>query len=129
MNRLEGLFPLFLGGVLVFPLASPKAQTAPPLDAVRVAGGFSLPLFVTAPQGDTSRIFVVEQGGKIRIIKLPMRTVNWTPFLDISSEFSLSGEEGLLEGDSSGWLSHRITPRAAAFMSTIPHQADPSVKV
>jgi|KBSMisStaDraftv2_1062788.scaffolds.fasta_scaffold51721_4 glucose/arabinose dehydrogenase len=87
---------LLLGGVLVIPLASPKAQTVPPLDAVRVAGGFSLPLFVTAPKGDTSRIFVVEQGGKIRIIKLPMRTVNSTPFLDISSEVSLSGEEGLL---------------------------------
>jgi hypothetical protein len=87
---------LLLGSVLAIPLASPQAQTVPPLDAALVAGGFSLPLFVTAPPGDMSRIFVVEQGGKIRIIDLATRTVKPTPFLDISSEVSLTGEEGLL---------------------------------
>jgi glucose/arabinose dehydrogenase len=39
---------------------------------------------------------VVEQSGRIKIIKLPSRTVNPTPFLDITSEVSFNGEEGLL---------------------------------
>ena len=36
----------------LFPLPPVGAQTVPPLDAVRVAGGFSAPLFVTAPPRD-----------------------------------------------------------------------------
>ncbi len=55
-------------------LQSARAQTVPPLDAVRVAGGFSAPLFVTAPPRDGSRLFVVEQGGLIRIIDLATGT-------------------------------------------------------
>ena len=41
------------------------------IDATRVAGGFSAPLYVTAPPGDTSRLFVVQQSGQIKIINLP----------------------------------------------------------
>jgi glucose/arabinose dehydrogenase len=58
-----------------------------------VVAGLSNPLYVTAPPGD-SRLFVVEQLGRIRIIKngqlLP------TPFLDISTRVSSGGERGLL---------------------------------
>src|SRR5439155_5909559 len=80
--------------VMVFP-SSAHAQ-ARRLDAARVAGGFTAPVFVTAPPGDTSRLFVVQQSGQIKIINLPSRTVNATPFLDISDEVNFSGEEGLL---------------------------------
>jgi glucose/arabinose dehydrogenase len=74
-----------------------QVQAAPPqLDAQRVAGGFTAPLFVTAPPGDTSRLFVVQQSGQIKIIKLPSRTVNATPYLDISGEIAFGGEQGLL---------------------------------
>src|SRR3954452_7683976 len=72
------------------------AQTLPPLDAQRVAGGFTAPVFLCAPPGDTSRLFVVQQSGQIRIINLPSRTVNPTPYLDISSEIVYGGEQGLL---------------------------------
>ena len=72
------------------------AQTLPPLDAMRVAGGFTAPVFVTAPPGDTSRLFVLQQTGEIRIINLPSRTVNPTPYLDVSSEIVYGGEQGLL---------------------------------
>jgi glucose/arabinose dehydrogenase len=58
-----------------------------------VAAGLSDPLYVTAPPGD-SRLFVVEQSGRIRIIKngqlLP------APFLDIAARVSSGGERGLL---------------------------------
>src|SRR6476646_6742834 len=77
-------------------IPSLQAQTVPPLDAIRIAVGSSSPLFVTAPPNDTSRLFVVEQGGLIRIIDLTTRTVKPTPFLDLSDEVSFVNEEGLL---------------------------------
>jgi len=59
-----------------------------------VASGFLSPVYLTAPTGDTARLFVVEQGGQIRIIQhgvlLP------TPFLDISGRLTSGGERGLL---------------------------------
>ncbi len=65
-----------------------------PLTTVRVASGLSRPVFVTYAPGDFERIFVVEQPGRIRIIKngvlLP------TPFLDITANVTSSGEQGLL---------------------------------
>jgi len=82
--------------LLVMILSSSGHAQTPRLDAARVAGGFTAPVFVTAPPGDTSRIFVVQQSGQIKIINLPSRTVNATPFLDISDEVNFSGEEGLL---------------------------------
>ncbi len=58
-----------------------------------VASGFSSPLYLTSPPGD-SRLFVVEQGGRIKIVAngqvLP------TPFLDVSAIVASGGERGLL---------------------------------
>ncbi len=71
----------------------------PDLAAVRVAAttvasGFSQPLFVT-PAGDgTGRLFVVEQGGRIRIVRGGQ--VLAAPFLDISDQVTAGGERGLL---------------------------------
>ena len=78
------------------PIASLQAQAVQGLDAARVAGGFNLPVFMTAPPGDTGRLFVVQQSGEIRIIDLTTRTVKPSPFLDLSDIVSLAGEEGLL---------------------------------
>src|SRR6185369_3505128 len=50
--------------------------------------------FVGAAAGDPSRLFVVEQPGRIRIIK--DGTLAATPFLDISDAISSGGERGLL---------------------------------
>jgi glucose/arabinose dehydrogenase len=66
------------------------------IDAVRVATGFTLPLYVCSPPGDTSRLFVAEQHGKIKIINLPSGTVNPTPFLDISFEVGQGVGNGIL---------------------------------
>ena len=59
-----------------------------------IVSGLSSPLYLTAPSGDLSRLFVVEQTGGIRIVKdgalLP------TPFLDISTKITAGGEQGLL---------------------------------
>ncbi|MEP6589918.1 MAG: PQQ-dependent sugar dehydrogenase [Gemmatimonadota bacterium] len=58
-----------------------------------VASGLGMPLYLTAPAGD-SRLFIAEKGGRVRIVKggllLPQ------PFLDLSNKLSVGGEQGLL---------------------------------
>jgi len=54
-----------------------------PLTTELVASGLRRPNFVTAPQGDFNRIFVVEKEGRIRVIE--NGNLLATPFLDIDS--------------------------------------------
>ena len=58
------------------------------------ATGFSEPVEITHPNND-ERLFIVEQGGKIKIVN-PNGTTNATPFLDLSALISTGGERGLL---------------------------------
>jgi glucose/arabinose dehydrogenase len=61
-----------------------------------VSGGFSAPVFVTAPPGDTSRLFIVEQiSGRIRIYDRDSGTILGTDFLDVTGLLA-GGEQGLL---------------------------------
>ena len=55
---------------------------------------YSSPTFLTAPPGDPSRIFVVQEFGRIKLVYngAPQQT----PFLDITSLVSQSAEHGLL---------------------------------
>jgi glucose/arabinose dehydrogenase len=57
-------------------------------------GRFDSPLYVTAPPGDTRRIFVVEQGGTIRVVRGGRRLSR--PFLDLRAKVTSGGEQGLL---------------------------------
>ncbi len=59
-----------------------------------VSDNLSSPVFVTAPPGDTARLFAVEQGGRIRV--LHHDTLLATPFLNIARHISAGGERGLL---------------------------------
>jgi cysteine-rich repeat protein len=61
---------------------------------VQVATGLTQPLYVTSPPGDLNRLFIVEQGGRVKI--LTGGSVLPTPFLDISSLVSTDVEQGLL---------------------------------
>ena len=72
------------------------AGTSYVISAGLLVGGFDLPLRICAPPGDTGQLFIVEQKGKIKIIKLPGRTVNAIPFLDLSGVVSIGGEQGLV---------------------------------
>jgi len=74
-------------------LASPsQAQT---LTTTLLAQGFSRPVHLTAPPGDTSRVFVCEQHtGRVEIVELPSGTILGTPFVDMS--VSTGNEQGLL---------------------------------
>lgn len=61
---------------------------------LRRVGSFDQPLYVTSPPGDASRLFVVEQPGRIRVIRGGRKLS--TPFLDISGKVGCCGERGLL---------------------------------
>jgi glucose/arabinose dehydrogenase len=77
---------------------APAGAPPPTGDSLRlvpvVTSGLSSPVYLTAPIGDTARLFVVEQGGQIRIVQhgqlLP------TAFLDIHTRLVSGGEQGLL---------------------------------
>jgi len=58
-----------------------------------VTSGLTAPVFLTQPLDD-GRIFVVEQPGRIRLIKDGV--LQTTPFLDITSRVLYGGERGLL---------------------------------
>ena len=62
--------------------ASTRTAARPPAVALRSIGTFDQPVYLTSPPGDTSRLFVVEKTGRIRIVKNGSELA--TPFLDIS---------------------------------------------
>jgi glucose/arabinose dehydrogenase len=94
---------------------SPAAVQAGTLRLEQVSESFRSPVYLTSPPGD-DRLFVVEQAGRIRIVKngrtLPV------PFLDISDRVRSGGEQGLLsmafhpEYRSNGWFFVNFTDRA-----------------
>jgi len=112
------------------------------LTTVRVAVGLDKPLFVTSPPGDVDRLFIVEQAGRIKILRDD--AVLGTPFLDItalvlSPDSTVPGgnEEGLLglafhpDYATNGWFfiyytnltgSHNVVARYTA--SANPDVAD-----
>jgi len=65
-----------------------------PVTLELVADGLSQPVFVTAAPGDARRLFVVEQTGRIRVIRDGVLLTQ--PFLDLSGLVSTGGERGLL---------------------------------
>ncbi len=76
------------------PAAATAATKLPAVKLKLVASGLSLPVGLTAPPGDTHRLFVVEKTGKIAVIVNGKRLA--TPFLNLSSRVSKGSEQGLL---------------------------------
>jgi glucose/arabinose dehydrogenase len=74
------------GSATVIVSANPSVQL--------VSSGFNQPVYLTQPPADTSRLFVVEQPGFIRLVK--NGSLLGTDFLDISSLVLSGGERGLL---------------------------------
>lgn len=76
-------------------LGSPQTLLGQPAVELRpVASGLQSPLLVTHAGDDSGRLFVVEQVGRIRIIRAGALIPQ--PFLDISSRVESGGEKGLL---------------------------------
>ncbi|CAG0952557.1 Quinoprotein glucose dehydrogenase B [Phycisphaerales bacterium] len=87
-----------VGAVLGLMGTASTARAQQTLASELIASGLTRPLFVTAPSGDNSRIFVVEQRsgslGRVRIVNIPANTLNATPYLQIT--VSTGSEQGLL---------------------------------
>jgi glucose/arabinose dehydrogenase len=73
--------------------AAPSATESRGVRLQRI-GRFDSPVFVTSPPGDRRRLFVVEQAGRVRV--MVDGRVRATPFLDIRSQVTAGGEQGLL---------------------------------
>ena len=82
--------------LLLFASAPAQAQVF----SQRVGFGFSDPIFATSAPGDPSRLFVVEQGGLIRILNVNTGLIEATPFLNLGAvpgaNLVSGGEQGLL---------------------------------
>lgn len=75
--------------------AGPPVSGTPNLTTQRVASGLDRPVDLQAPPGDRSRVFVLEQVGRIRLIR--GGSLVSAPFLDIASRVGSGGsEQGLL---------------------------------
>jgi glucose/arabinose dehydrogenase len=74
--------------------AGEPAEGTPPLTTVVVASGLSSPVDLTAPRGDTGSVFIVEQPGRVRVLRDGSLLPN--PFLDITERVLSGGERGLL---------------------------------
>ena len=58
-----------------------------------VVSGLNAPVYLTAPSGD-ARLFIAEQGGRIRIVKSGALLA--APFIDLGARLGTGGERGLL---------------------------------
>jgi glucose/arabinose dehydrogenase len=84
------------------PTPTAAAAESPAPEAARAARGvrlrrlgvFSSPVYVTSPPGDRRRQFVVEQDGRVMVVR-DGRKLD-TPFLDIRAKVTAGGEQGLL---------------------------------
>jgi glucose/arabinose dehydrogenase len=90
----------FIRLLLISSLYAFELSAQPPLQlkTIEVAGGFTSPVGLAAPPDGTNRLFIIEQGGKIKIIKngitLPVPFLQITHLLDgLNIAYS---EKGLL---------------------------------
>ncbi|MFL5777798.1 MAG: PQQ-dependent sugar dehydrogenase [Chloroflexota bacterium] len=90
-GRIGAAAALVLLSILLVP-AAPASAAAPHLQLV--AGALDNPVFLTSARDGTGRLFVIEQTGKIRIIK--NGAVLPTPFINLGSRIRAGGEQGLL---------------------------------
>lgn len=80
----------------VAPPPGPPQGSSLQLEQVNSAGSLEFPLFMSAPPGDRTRIFVIEKGGRVKILDRDKGSLVST-FIDISSLVSTGGsEQGLL---------------------------------
>ncbi len=88
----------FLIALAVAALAAPASSSAQTLSLAefpQAGETFAAPFHVTSPPGDTRRVFVVEAGGTIRLVKDGVTEP--APFLDLSAEVFDFAEGGNCE--------------------------------
>jgi len=92
MNKLKLIFTvLFFLAIFSNSFSQPyELQNAFP------NASFSAPLYVTHSNDGTNRVFVVEKGGRIKVLPNDSTTSNVNVFLDISNLIGTGSEKGLL---------------------------------
>jgi hypothetical protein len=98
-----------------------SAAPSSSLTTVRIASGFLRPLLVTAAPGDPDRLFVVEQDGRIRLLKNGLPSA--APFLDIASLTRSPANNG---GSEEGLLGLAFHPDYAVNGRFFVYQTDTS---
>ncbi|MCW1885816.1 PQQ-dependent sugar dehydrogenase [Luteolibacter flavescens] len=105
---------------LRLPLASSKMPANPPPQQIAAVNafpniGFSDPLAIATPPGETNRLFIVEKGGDIEVIpNLAAPALASTPFLDLDAivnpRNSIYGNEDFVNRGESGLLGLAFHP-------------------
>ena len=83
-----------LPGLWLLLAATPGLAGPPPIALAPVARGLDSPLFVTQAPGETGTLYVLEQPGRMRVIR--GTRLEPLPFLDIRPRVKSGGEQGLL---------------------------------
>jgi glucose/arabinose dehydrogenase len=99
-EKMKRFFALIIALAWLSTVSIPQIEAAnaglpPGLQFTTVASGLARPVFVTHAGDGSGRLFIVQQGGQILILK--NGSVLPTPFLDLSSLIATTGnEQGLL---------------------------------
>jgi glucose/arabinose dehydrogenase len=84
-----------IAAVLVIVAGLPaKSHREGALRLVQVASGLQAPVHVTSAPGTPDQLYVVEQGGLVRVVK--GGSIQPRPFLDVRAKVRAGGEQGLL---------------------------------
>jgi glucose/arabinose dehydrogenase len=86
-------FPLSIAVALVVAACAGDSAAQAQVRLTEV-GSFASAMYVTSPPGDSRRLFVVEQGGTIQVVRDGVKLD--TPFLNIDPLVMSGGEQGLL---------------------------------
>jgi glucose/arabinose dehydrogenase len=119
---------ILLTAILAFALLGASSASAQSVQLVQFGGQmFNSPYYVTGAPGDPSRVFVVEGGGQIRLVK--NGATQATPFLEISGDVC-SSADGC--GGESGLFSMALAPdyaRSGLFYVFYTRDASPGAHV
>src|SRR5215210_5878393 len=88
MRRLFLPFLVLAAALAAAPSAGAELRFEP------IPGSYDAPIYLTAPPRDTSRVFVVERGGLVKVVA--DGSARAEPFIDLTGVVSTDGERGLL---------------------------------
>ena len=93
-NGRRGNVPLLIAVLALSCVACSSAMAAPRIALQTYVSGLNDPVGMEAVRDGSGRFFVIEQTGKIRIVKNGVLLAS--PFLDLTSKIEFNDEEGLL---------------------------------